>query len=168
MRKTARRHGLNTDASFRFERGIDPNGVLYCLKLAALMVKELAGGTIASDIQEVCTVAPADFVVDLAYAKVHSLVGKEIPAETIKRIVTSLEMKITNETEEGLTLAVPPYRVDVQRDCDVVEDVLRIYGYNNVEIPTTPKSSLTPKGDCDRSNKLQNLVAEQLVGCGLR
>lgn len=166
VRKTARRHGLNTDASFRFERGIDPNGVLYCLKLAALMVKELAGGTIASDIQEVCTVAPADFVVDLAYAKVHSLVGKEIPAETIKRIVTSLEMKITNETEEGLTLAVPPYRVDVQRDCDVVEDVLRIYGYNNVEIPTTLKSSLTPKGDCDRSNKLQNLVAEQLVGCG--
>ena len=102
----------------------------------------------------------------LSYEKVHSLIGKVIPVETIKSIVTSLEMKITNETQEGLTLAVPPYRVDVQRDCDVIEDILRIYGYNNVEIPTTLKSSLTTKGEHDKSNKLQNLVAEQLVGCG--
>jgi phenylalanyl-tRNA synthetase beta chain len=93
-------------------------------------------------------------------------VGKEIPAETIKSIVTSLEMKIVGETAEGLTLDVPPYRVDVQRDCDVIEDILRIYGYNNVEIPTALKSSLTTKGECDKSNRLQNLVAEQLVGCG--
>ena len=98
--------------------------------------------------------------------RIHSLVGKVIPVETIKSIVSSLEMKITNETAEGLTLAVPPYRVDVQRDCDVIEDILRIYGYNNVEIPSTLKSSLTTKGDADKSNKLQNLVAEQLVGCG--
>ena len=162
VRKTARRHGLNTDASFRFERGIDPNSVIYCLKLAAIMVKELAGGTISSEIKDVYT-TPA---VDLSYEKVHSLIGKVIPVETIKSIVTSLEMKITNETVEGLTLAVPPYRVDVQRDCDVIEDILRIYGYNNVEIPTTLKSSLTTKGEHDKSNKLQNLVAEQLVGCG--
>ena len=166
VRKTARRHGLNTDASFRFERGIDPNITIYCLKLAALLVKELAGGTISSEIKDVCIAPAQDFVVELAYEKIHSLVGKVIPVETIKSIVSSLEMKITNETVEGLTLAVPPYRVDVQRDCDVIEDILRIYGYNNVEIPSTLKSSLTTKGDADKSNKLQNLVAEQLVGCG--
>ena len=166
VRKTARRHALSTDASFRFERGIDPNNTLYCLKLAALMVKELAGGTISSEIKDICAAPVADFRVALTYNKVNSLIGKEIPAETIKRIVTSLEMKIVEETAEGLTLDVPPYRVDVQRDCDVIEDILRIYGYNNVEIPTTLKSSLIVKGEHDKSNKLQNLIAEQLVGCG--
>ena len=166
VRKTARRHGLNTDASFRFERGIDPNGVLYCLKLAALMVKELAGGTIACDIKDVCNAQFPDFRVELPYQYVHDLVGKTIPVETIKSIVRSLEMKIVGETPEGLTLDVPPYRVDVQRPCDVVEDILRIYGYNNVEIPTTLHSSLTTKGEEDKSNRLQNLVSEQLVGCG--
>lgn len=166
VRKTARRHGLNTDASFRFERGIDPDGVIYCLKLAALMVKELAGGTISSEIKDVCAAPAQPFRVELAYDKVNSLIGKAIPVETIKSIVTSLEMKIVDETAEGLTLDVPPYRVDVQRDCDVIEDILRIYGYNNVEIPTTLKSSLTTKGEHDKSNRLQNLVAEQLVGCG--
>ena len=166
VRKTARRHALSTDASFRFERGIDPNNTLYCLKLAALMVKELAGGTISSEIKDICAAPVADFRVALTYNKVNSLIGKEIPAETIKRIVTSLEMNIVEESAEGLTLDVPPYRVDVQRDCDVIEDILRIYGYNNVEIPTTLKSSLTVKGEHDKSNKLQNLIAEQLVGCG--
>ena len=166
VRKTARRHGLNTDASFRFERGIDTNITIYCLKLAAIMVKELAGGTISSEIKDVCVAPAQDFIVELAYEKVNSLVGKVIPVETIKSIVKSLEMKVTNETAEGLTLAVPPYRVDVQRDCDVIEDILRIYGYNNVEIPSTLKSSLTTKGEEDKSNKLQNLIAEQLVGCG--
>lgn len=166
VRKTARRHGLSTDASFRFERGIDPNSVIYCLKLAALMVKELAGGTISSEIKDVCTGPVADFRVELSYEKVHSLVGKTIPVDTIKSIIKSLEMKIVSETADGLTLDVPPYRVDVQRDCDVIEDILRIYGYNNVEIPTALKSSLTTKGACDESNKIQNLVAEQLVGAG--
>ena len=166
VRKTARRHGLNTDASFRFERGIDPNSVIYCLKLAALMVKELAGGTISSDIKDVCATAFPDFRVALTYAEVDALIGKHIPAETIKSIVTSLEMKIVDETQDGLTLDVPPYRVDVQRPCDVIEDILRIYGYNNVEIPTTLKSSLIPKNEHDKSNKLQNLIAEQLVGTG--
>lgn len=166
VRKTARRHGLSTDASFRFERGIDPNGVIYCLKLAALMVKELAGGTVSSEIKDICAAPARDFRVQLPYAKVHSLIGKAIPADTIKSIVTSLEMKIVDETPEGLTLDVPPYRVDVQRDCDVIEDILRIYGYNNVEIPAALKSCLTTKGEHDKSNRLQNLVAEQLVGCG--
>ena len=166
VRKTARRHGLSTDASFRFERGIDPNGVIYCLKLAALMVKELAGGTVSSEIKDICAAPARDFRVQLPYAKVDSLIGKAIPADTIKSIVTSLEMKIVDETPEGLTLDVPPYRVDVQRDCDVIEDILRIYGYNNVEIPSALKSCLTTKGEHDKSNRLQNLVAEQLVGCG--
>ena len=166
IRKTARRHGLNTDASFRFERGIDPNNVIYCLKLAAIMVKELAGGTISSDIKDVCNAQFPPFRVELPYQYVHDLVGKTIPETTIKNIVTSLEMQIVAETPDGLTLDVPPYRVDVQRPCDVVEDILRIYGYNNVEIPTTLHSSLTTKGAEDTSNRLQNLVAEQLVGCG--
>ena len=166
VRKTARRHGLSTDSSFRFERGVDPNGTIYALKEAALLVKELAGGEIASEIKDVYPTPIADFKVDLEYAYINSLIGKEIPKETVKSIVTSLEMKIAEETETGLSLLVPPYRVDVQRPCDVVEDILRIYGYNNVEIPTSVKSSLSVKGDVDKSVKLQNLVSEQLVGCG--
>lgn len=166
VRKTARRHGLSTDASFRFERGIDPNVTLYALKAAALLVKELAGGEIASDIKDCYPTPVADFPVQLDYAYVNALIGKEIPVETVKNIVASLEMKIVAETADGLSLLVPPYRVDVQRPCDVVEDILRIYGYNNVEIPTSLKSSLSVKGETDKSVKLQNLVAEQLVGCG--
>ena len=166
MRKTARRHGLSTDSSFRFERGIDPNGVIYALKAAALLVKELAGGEIASEIKDVYPSPIADFNVELPFAYVNSLIGKEIPRETVKNIVSSLEMKIVEETDEALSLQVPPYRVDVQRPCDVVEDILRIYGYNNVEIPTSVKSCLSVKGDVDKSVKLQNLVSEQLVGCG--
>lgn len=166
VRKTARRHGLSTDSSFRFERGIDPNGTIYALKEAALLVKELAGGEIASEIKDNYPAPIADFPVELSYEYTNALIGKVIPAETIKNIVTSLEMKITGETPEGLSLLVPAYRVDVQRPCDVVEDILRIYGYNNVEIPTSVKSSLSVKGDVDKSVKLQNLVSEQLVGCG--
>ena len=166
IRKTARRHGLNTDASFRFERGIDPNSVIYCLKQAAILVKELAGGTVSMNIKDIYPAPIADFNVDITYENVHSLIGKYIPEETIKSIVKSLEMKIVKESPEGLTLQVPPYRVDVQRACDVIEDILRIYGYNNVEIPTTLKSSLTTKGEVDKSQKLQNLIGEQLVGCG--
>ena len=168
IRKSARRHGLNTDASFRFERGIDPDGQLYALKEAALLVKELAGGKISMEIKDVAVPMQKAFHVDLEYRYVHDLIGKTIPVDVIKEIVTSLEMKITGETESGLSLDVPGYRVDVQRPCDVVEDILRIYGYNNVEIPTAVKSSLTVKGEEDRSNKLENLVSEQLVGCGFR
>ena len=169
IRKSARRHGLNTDASFRFERGIDPDLQVYALKVAALMVKELAGGTVSMDIKDIEAPGLAkNFAVDLEYKYAHDLIGKTIPVEVIKEIVTSLDMKITAETESGISLSVPAYRVDVQRPCDVVEDILRIYGYNNVEIPTAVKSSLTIKGEVDRSNKLQNLVSEQLVGEGFR
>lgn len=167
IRKSARRHGLSTDASFRFERGIDPDGQLYALKQAAMLVKELAGGTISMEIKDVEAEGLAKaFPVNIRYAQVNDLIGKEIPAETVKSIVSSLEMQIVKEDAEGLSLLVPAYRVDVQRPCDVIEDILRIYGYNNVEIPTSVKSSLNIKGDVDRSNKLANLISEQLVGAG--
>jgi len=166
IRKSARRHGLSTDASFRFERGIDPNGTIYALKQAAILCKELAGGKVSMDIKDVYPEPMQNPVVDLKYDYVHSLVGKEIPHDTIKSICQSLEMKVLAEDAEGLTLEVPAYRVDVQRPCDVVEDILRIYGYNNVEIPTQLKSSLVIKGDEDRKHKLANIVSEQLVGQG--
>ena len=166
IRKSARRHGLSTDASFRFERGIDPNGTIEALKYAAILCQELAGGKVSMEIQDVYPEPIESPVVDLKYSYVHSLIGKEIEHEMIKAICQSLEMEVLNETAEGLTLRVPAYRVDVQRPCDVVEDILRIYGYNNVEIPTQLKSSLVIKADEDRKHKLQNLVSEQLVGAG--
>lgn len=167
IRKSARRHGLGTDASFRFERGVDPDGQIYALKRAAVMVRELTGGKIAMDIKDVETPRLVkSFDVKLPYDYVDSLIGKHIPHDEVKSITASLEMKVKNETPEALDLEVPAYRVDVQRPCDVVEDILRIYGYNNVEIPTAVKSSLTIQGDEDRTNRLQNIVAEQLVGQG--
>ncbi len=167
IRKSARRHGLQTDASFRFERGIDPDGQIYALKRAAQLIKELAGGEISMEIVDV--EAPElvkKFSVDVTYDYIYSLIGKNIGSDVVKEIITSLEMKIVSETAEGLSLEVPAYRVDVQRAPDVVEDVLRIYGYNNVEIPSAVKSSLTIKGNVDAAYKLENLVSEQLVGCG--
>lgn len=169
IRKSARRHGLSTDASFRFERGIDPDGQIYALKVAAKLVKELAGGSVAMEIKDVEAEGLRKcFEVDLDYQYAHDLIGKTIPHEMIRDIAESLEMKVLEETDKGLKLCVPAYRVDVQRPCDVVEDILRIYGYNNVEIPTAVKSSLTIKGEADHSNSLSNLVAEQLVGQGFR
>lgn len=166
IRKSSRRHGLQTDASFRFERGIDPNGQIYALKQAAIMAKELAGAKVSMEIVDVYPQPIKPFSVDLKYDYVNRLIGKDIPQEIVKSIVTTLEMEIVKEDAEGLSLSVPAYRVDVQRPCDVVEDILRIYGYNNIEIPTTVKSSLSVKGEADKSHKLQNLIAEQLVGCG--
>lgn len=166
IRKSARRHGLSTDASFRFERGIDPNGVIYALKQAAIMCKELAGGKISMEIKDVYPEPMSDFKVSLNYNYVNSLIGKDLSAEMIKGIVTSLDMKIEKEDENGIELSVPPYRVDVQRPCDVVEDILRIYGYNNVEIPTQLKSSLVIKGYEDNKHKLEDMIGGQLVGCG--
>ena len=169
IRKSARRHGLSTDASFRFERGIDPDGQVYALKAAALLVKELAGGKIAMDIKDVVARdLPKTFHVDLSYKYLSELAGKHIPADTVRSIVKSLEMQIVGESEEGLTLEVPAYRVDVQRPCDVAEDILRIYGYNNIEIPESVKSSLTVETPTDRSYRLAQLVSEQLVGAGYR
>ena len=166
IRKSARRHGLSTDASFRFERGVDPNGTIYALQQAAILCQELAGGKVSMEICDVYPEPMKNAVVELNYDYVHNLVGKVIPVETIKAICESLEMKVLNETSEALTLEIPAYRVDVQRPCDVVEDILRIYGYNNVEIPTQLKGSLVIKGDEDRKHKLANLVSEQLVGEG--
>lgn len=166
IRKSARRHGLSTDASFRFERGIDPNGQIYALKQAAMLAKKLAGGKISMSIKDVRKEEVKDFIVDLDYEYAFNLMGKVIDKNIIKEIVTSLEMKILEDSDNGLKLAVPPYRVDVTRPCDVVEDILRIYGYNNVEIPTSINSTLTIEGEEDRSHKLRDLVSEQLVGYG--
>ena len=166
IRKSARRHGLSTDASYRFERGVDPNGQIYALQQAAILCKQLAGGKISMQIKDVYPEPIQDFPVRLNYEYAHRLIGKEIGVETIKNIATSLEMKIVKEDAEGIDLLVPPFRVDVQRPCDVVEDILRIYGYNNVEIPTQLKSSLTVQGEEDKHYHTQNIVAEQLVGEG--
>lgn len=166
IRKSARRHGLSTDASYRFERGIDPNGTIYALKQAAILCQQLAGGKVSMQINDVYPTPIENAHVSLSYDYVNGLIGKKIEPEVMKSIVESLEMEIKSENQEGLELSVPAYRVDVQRPCDVVEDILRIYGYNNVEIPTQLKSSLTIQGDEDRTAHLENLVGEQLVGCG--
>lgn len=166
IRKSARRHGLSTDASFRFERGIDPNGTIYALKQAAILCKQLAGGKVSMDICDEYPNKIQNAIVNLSYDYTNKLIGKEIGNDKIKDIVTSLEMKIISENEDGIELEIPAYRVDVQRPCDVVEDILRIYGYNNVEIPTQLKSSLVLPEDDDRKYKLENIVSEQLVGSG--
>lgn len=166
IRKSARRHGLSTDASFRFERGIDPNGVIYALKQAAILCKELAGGKVSMEICDVYPTPMENPKVTLCFDYVKTLIGKEISNETIKSICESLEMKVLDETAEALEIEVPAYRVDVQRPCDVVEDILRIYGYNNVEIPTQLKSCLVVKGDEDMKHRQADTVSEQLVGCG--
>ena len=166
IRKTARRFGLNTDASFRYERGLDPNQTVEVMKRAALLIQEVAGGTITGGIQDVYPAPVAPYRVELAYNKVNTLIGKVIPVETVKSILDSLEMKIVSETTEGLVIDVPVYRIDVQRDVDVIEDILRIYGYNNVEFSDNVKSNLSYQTPTDRSYKLQNLISEQLCGCG--
>ena len=168
IRKSARRHGLSTDASYRFERGIDPNGIIYALKQAAILCKQLAGGKVSMEIKDVYPTPIADARVQLDYEYVDRLIGKKIGNDMIRSIVESLDMKVVSETDTGLELDVPAYRVDVQRPCDVVEDILRIYGYNNVEIPTQLKSSLTILGDEDKAFHHQNVISEQLVGCGFR
>lgn len=166
IRKSARRHGLSTDASYRFERGIDPNGQVYALKQAAILCKELAGGQVSMQIKDVYPEPIEGSKVVLTYDYVNSLIGKEIGKDTIKSIVTSLDMKIEAENENQIELLVPAYRVDVKRPCDVVEDILRIYGYNNVEIPLQLKGTLTIPTDEDRNRKYINLISEQLVGGG--
>ena len=166
VRKTARRHGLNTDSSFRFERGVDPNNTLYVLKLAALMVKELAGGKICGPLcdQYPSQIEPKE--VSLGFDYLDSLVGKHIPADTITGILRSLEMELTEISEDRVVMKVPTYRVDVTRPCDVVEDVLRIYGYNNIEINNSVRSALSSKSFEDEDNSLRNLISEQLCAEG--
>jgi len=166
IRKTARRHGLNTDASFRFERGIDPNNTVYVLKRAALLVKEVAGGEITGEIQDVYPNPFENAKVDLKIKKVWDLIGKEISTDTIENILKSLEIKILSKDETGWLLEIPAYRVDVTRDVDVIEDILRIYGYNNVETGEALKSNLSYQTATDLSYKLQNIISEQLTGYG--
>ena len=165
VRKTAKRFGLNTDSSFRFERGIDPNMQVYAAKRAALLMKELAGGTISSGITDIYPEPIGDFVFDISLARVNALIGKEIPETVVRTIIAALEVKILAEKDGVLTVAVPPYRVDVQREADLVEDILRIYGYNNVEIPTQVRSTLSYAPKPDR-NRLMNLAADFLTANG--
>jgi len=165
VRKTARRHTLNTDASFRFERGTDPNGTLYALKRAALLIKELAGGEISSEIVDVYPNPVAGFKVELNYTHVKRLIGADLGKETIKKILGSLEIKIENETEADLSLLVPPYRVDVTREADVIEEILRIYGYNNIALSTQINSALQYSVK-PNPTKIRNLIAEMLTAQG--
>ncbi|MDE5608262.1 MAG: phenylalanine--tRNA ligase subunit beta [Muribaculaceae bacterium] len=167
VRKTARRHGISSDSSFRFERGVDPNGVMYALKLAALLVKEIAGGEICGEPVDIYPAPVAPYPVDLSYSYTDSLIGKQIPHETIDAIIRSLEIEIAGrDGDDTLRLLVPTYRVDVQRPCDVVEDILRIYGYNNVEISDRVHSTLSYKTVTDSSDSLRRLISEQLTACG--
>ena len=165
VRKTARRHGLNTDASFRYERGCDPNIAIYALKRAALLIKEVAGGEISSQITDIYPTPIEDFKVEVSYKKINDLIGKEIPQDTIKSILSGLEIKIEKEENGTLSLLVPPYRVDVKRDVDVIEDILRVYGYNNVLPGDSVKSSISYSHVPD-SYKLQNNVSRHLTGAG--
>ncbi len=166
VRKTARRHGLNTDASFRYERGTDPNATLWAGKLAALLVKELAGGEICGEPVDVYPTPIEPAVVTLEYAYADALIGKHIPHETVDAILRSLEMEITSRSDEAITLKVPTYRVDVTRPCDVVEDLLRIYGYNNVVPGTTLHSSLSYRSQADIDNELRTIIGQQLTAEG--
>lgn len=166
VRKTARRHGLNTDSSFRFERGVDPNNCRYVLHLAALMVKELAGGTVTDPETDLYPVKINQARVTLDFDYATRLVGKQIPSDTITSILRSLEMETVDIDDKQVTVDVPTYRVDVTRPCDVVEDMLRIYGYNNIEISDTVHSALSYKSRADQESRLRNLVSEQLCGEG--
>lgn len=166
VRKTARRFGLNTDSSFRFERGLDPNQTIYVLKRTALMIQEIAGGRICGEIQDIYPNKIEPFPVNITYKKINTLIGKEISTDTVKSILASLEMDITSETPEGLSIRVPVYRYDVRRDVDVIEDILRIYGYNNIELSDHVNSTLSYQTLSDQSYKLENLISEQLCGAG--
>lgn len=165
IRKSAKRHGLSTDASFRYERGIDPNIAPYALKRAALLVTELAGGQISSPVTDIYPEPIQPFHFEISLDRVKRLIGKDIPDETIRKIIAALDVKIEQEEGETLHVAVPAYRVDVQREADLVEDILRIYGYNNVEIPQAVHSTLSYAPHPDRE-KATNLVADLLTANG--
>ncbi|GAA4281881.1 phenylalanine--tRNA ligase subunit beta [Gaetbulibacter aestuarii] len=165
IRKTAKRHGLNTDASFRFERGIDPNITEYALKRATLLIQEVAGGEITSDIVDIYPNKIKDFEVRLSFENAKNLIGEEIPKETIKQILTSLEIKVNNVTETGLGLTVPAYRNDVQREADIIEEILRVYGYNNIGTTEKLNASISSTTRFE-DYKIQNIVANQLVSQG--
>lgn len=165
IRKTAKRHGLSTDASFRFERGIDINFTEYALKIAAILIKRIAGGQISSEIVDLYSNKKEDFQVFVSFAKINAIVGQEIPRETVKSILTSLEIKINNVTETGLGLTIPSYRTDVVREIDVIEEILRVYGYNNVAFKEKFTTSISKTKKVE-NHLLQNIVADVLVGRG--
>ena len=164
VRKTAKRHALNTDASFRFERGIDINMTEYALKRAALLIEEYAGGKMGSDVSDFYPEKIEDYQVFLSYENAYRLIGQEIPKETIKKILASLEIKINSETEGGLGLTIPSYRTDVQREADIIEEILRVYGYNNIEFSHKLNTSIS--FDSNKDTKIENVVADQLTSLG--
>ncbi|CAM1354461.1 phenylalanine--tRNA ligase subunit beta [Tenacibaculum insulae] len=164
VRKTAKRHALNTDASFRFERGIDINLTKYALKRAALLIEKYAGGKMSSDVLDFYPEKIEDFEVFLSFENTYKLIGQEIPKETIKNILASLEIKINSVTDAGLGLVVPSYRVDVQREADIIEEILRVYGYNNIEFSHKLNTSIS--FDSDKEVKIENIVANQLTSLG--
>ena len=165
IRKTAKRHALNTDASFRFERGIDPNITEYALKRAALLIMDIAGGEITSDIVDAYPNKIKDFEVRLSFENAKKLIGEEIPKETIKSILSSLDIKVNNVTETGLGLTVPAYRNDVQREADIIEEILRVYGYNNIATTEKLNASISNSSRFE-DYKLQNIIGNQLVSQG--
>ncbi|MFN2261334.1 MAG: phenylalanine--tRNA ligase subunit beta, partial [Psychroflexus sp.] len=165
VRKTAKRHGLNTDASFRFERGIDPNITEYALKRAVVLIQEIAGGKVSSDVNDFYPKKIEDFQVFLTFDKINSLIGQEIDTGVIKTILTSLDIKVNNVSESGLGLTIPAYRVDVQREVDVIEEILRVYGYNNIDTDSKFNISIANSSKYD-DYKIQNKIADQLVGQG--
>ncbi len=165
VRKTSKRHGLKTDASFRYERGTDPDITVFALKYAALLIKEVAGGTISSEISDIYPNPVAPFEIDITYKNVDRLIGKVIAHEEIKSIIKALDIQIVNESAEGLSLKVPPYRVDVTRDVDVIEEILRIYGYNNIEIPTQIRASLNNSVRPEKDD-VQNVISDLLSSNG--
>ena len=164
IRKSAKRHALNTDASFRFERGIDVNFSKYALKRAALLIEEYSGGKIASDVTDFYPKKIQDFEVFLSYNNAFRIIGQEIDKETIKNILASLEIKIRSETEGGLGLTVPSYRVDVQREADIIEEILRVYGYNNISFSHKLNASIS--FDSNKDITLENTIANQLTSLG--
>ena len=165
IRKTAKRHAINTDASFRFERGIDINLCEYALKKAAILIQEMAGGEITSDISDFYPKKAEDFSVFLNFEKVNRVIGEVIPAEVIKNILVSLEIKVTSVTNAGLGLIIPSYRVDVQREVDVIEEILRVYGYNTIAINEKFNATVSPSARTEEY-KVQNKVADQLCALG--
>ncbi|BAG83843.1 phenylalanine--tRNA ligase subunit beta [Candidatus Azobacteroides pseudotrichonymphae] len=166
IRRTARFHGLNTDASFRFERGTDSNNTLYALKRAALLIKDIAGGIIVGEIQDIYPNKVTNKIVELDIRKANSLIGKNISEKDIETIFDGLEIVILNKKNYVWSLSIPSYRVDVTRDVDVIEEILRIYGYNNVEMKEEIKSTLSFQTSTDRKYELQNIISEQLAGSG--
>ncbi|MCX6171412.1 MAG: phenylalanine--tRNA ligase subunit beta [Flavobacterium sp.] len=165
VRKSAKRHALNTDASFRFERGIDPTTTEFALKRAALLIKEVAGGEITSDIIDIYPKKIEDFPVFLNFDKTAKLIGQELPKETIKKILTSLDIKVTTVSDAGLGLIIPSYRVDVQREVDVIEEILRVYGYNNIDFSKKLNATVSNSARTE-DYKIQNIIASQLNGIG--